>query len=86
MMDNYLRCDQLGIRPCQLDVRVVSDFGKPFEQIGGLLGCAGKPPEVGRSLKGDANRVFAGALGTRALGLLGWLGFILWMFSMLVAH
>lgn len=89
MVDNYFRCDQLRIRPCQFDVRVVCDFGKPFEQIGGLLGCTGKPPEVGWSLEGDANHVPAAAttaLGMGAFGRLRFFRLILWMLSVLVAH
>ena len=66
MMDNYFRCDQLCIVPCQINVWVVGDFCKPFEQVAGLGWCACKAPEVGRPLEGDAHHIL-GRIGFNIL-------------------
>jgi len=64
MMDNYFGCDEFCICPGQLYVRVVGDFCQSFEEIAGLLGGAGKPPEVGRALEGDTNHIARSVIWT----------------------
>ncbi len=56
-MHNNFGRDELGVAPCELDVRVVGNFCQSLEQIGGLIGGAGEAPEVGGPLERDADHV-----------------------------
>lgn len=57
MMDNYFRCNQLSIVPCEGCVWAIGNFCQSFEQISGLVGGAGKSPEMWRPLERDADHV-----------------------------
>ena len=57
MVHNNFGRDAFRVLPCQGGVRVIRKVRQSLQQVTGTLGRAGETPEVGRSLKRDANEI-----------------------------
>jgi hypothetical protein len=62
MMHNNFGRDAFRVIPRQGGVRVVREICQTFQEIARSVGWAGEPPEVGRTLEGDAHDIIVGAI------------------------
>ena len=57
MMHNNFGRDAFRVIPCQGRVRAVCQIRDPLKQLRGTLGGAREPPEVGRTLQRDTDKI-----------------------------